>query len=474
MALRVHNSLTRRIEPFVPLDPPKVALYGCGPTVYAHVHVGNWSSFLFYDLFVRWLRASGYAVTYAMNITDVDDKIIRDAGKAGMDRAAFTKKWTDLFLQDLEALGCTMPDLVPRATDHVPGMVAMIQRLLDRRHAYVADDGSVYFAIASFAAYGQLKSLTAESVRAGASGRVRADEYEKESVGDFALWKAWAPEDGAVAWEPTFVVDGVPRVVKGRPGWHIECSAMATALLGERIDVHLGGEDLLFPHHENEIAQSEAATGRTPFVRYWMHRRHLLVDGAKMSKSKKNFYTVKNLVERQGERAPRAFRYLVASAHYRSPIDFTWAGLEAAGKTLLNLEDARRRLARASEGARASEFAAPYAKRFAEAMDEDLETSRALAAVHEMLHEANRRKDLAPADAASALALLDRVDAVLGLGLASAGRTLTPEQQTLLDARAAARARKDFAEADRLRGALSAQGVLVKDGSSGQQEVFFP
>jgi cysteinyl-tRNA synthetase len=350
MALHVHNSLTRRLEPFAPIAPPKVTLYACGPTVYAPVHVGNWSSFLFYDVLVRWLRASGYAVTYAMNITDVDDKIIRDAAKAGLDRASFTKRWADIFLADLVRLGNVPPDHVPRATDHVAGMTAMIQRLLDRRHAYVADDGSIYFSIASFPSYGQLKSLTADSLRAGASGRVRADEYEKENVGDFALWKAWTPDDGAVAWEPTFEVDGARRVVKGRPGWHIECSAMATALLGDRIDVHLGGEDLLFPHHENEIAQSEASTGTAPFVRYWMHRRHLLVDGAKMSKSKKNFYTLQDLVDRLGERArpptrgPRTSRRPGRGGSRprwtttwrraaRSPRSTTWSTRRTGGRT---------------------------------------------------------------------------------------------------------------------------------------------
>jgi cysteinyl-tRNA synthetase len=481
MALCLHNTLTRRVEEFRPSAPPDVTLYACGPTVYDHVHVGNWSSFLFYDVVVRWLRASGYRVRYVSNVTDVEDKIIREARKAGLDRKSFTDRYTAEYLRDRERLMLLPADAYPRATEHVDGMQRMIQTLLDRGNAYVADDGSVYFRISSFPTYGELANLTRDSVRAGASGRVKADEYEKESVGDFALWKAYDPADGDVFWEPSFSVGGAARTVKGRPGWHIECSVMASALLGDTIDVHLGGEDLKFPHHQNEIAQSEAATGKRPFVRFWLHRRHLLVDGAKMSKSKRNFYTLRDVVEREGEHAAAAFRHLVVSAHYRTPIDFTWAGLRAAATTLRNLTDARARFARIGSRGPAggaapapAGFAADARSAFRAAMDDDLEASGAMAAIHSMVHEANKRAEagsLGPAFAAAVVQVLDEADAALGLGL-SVRRPLTDEERSLLDARLAARRRRDFAEADRLRADLAKRGVLVKDSKDGQDVSF--
>ena len=497
MPLRFRNTLTRRVEDFVPQRPPEVTLYACGPTVYDHVHIGNWSAFLFYDVVVRRLRRKGYRVRFVSNVTDVDDKTIRGSRKAGLPLSEFTRRYEDDYLRDRRLLGCLEADAYPRATEHVDGMRAMIQTLLDRGNAYLADDGSVYFRVSSFPTYGELANLAAESLKAGASGRVKADEYEKESVGDFALWKAYDPADGDVVWEPSFVVDGRSRVVRGRPGWHIECSVMASALLGARLDLHLGGEDLKFPHHQNEIAQSEAATGERPFVRTWMHRRHLLVDGAKMSKSKGNFFTLKDVVARGGPSAARAFRHLVVTAHYATPIDFTWSGLEAAAATLRNLSDARARFAKAALGAspavRGSSAATPAAPgptardhaardhaaearaAFEAALDDDLDASGAMAAVHGLVHDANRRVaegSLSPADAAAAVALLDEADANLGLFLAEPARRVTPEEQALLDARLAARRAKDWAEADRLRAALAAQGVLVKDVKDGQEVTF--
>jgi cysteinyl-tRNA synthetase len=353
-------------------------------------------------------------------------------------------------------------------------MVRMIQRLLDRGHAYLADDGSVHFRIASFPHYGQLKQLSADSVRAGASGRVRADEYEKESVGDFALWKGWDPADGDVVWDATFTIDGATRAVRGRPGWHIECSVMGTEILGDQIDLHLGGEDLLFPHHENEIAQSEGATGVRPFVRYWMHRRHLLVDGAKMSKSKRNFFRLSDIEERAGLAGVRGFRYLVTTTHYRSPIDFTWKALDAAVRTLRNLEDAVRRLEAAAGSASPSAFAKDWETAFAAAMDDDLETSGAIAAVHEMIRECNRRADagsLSAADAASALALVERADRALGLMLERGPVAVPEDVRRLLERRSAARAAGDFAQSDRIRQELSSLGYAVKDGPGGRQDV---
>lgn len=478
MSLSVYNTLTRTLEPFTPAQPGIVRVYACGPTVYNHVHVGNWFAFTFDDVLVRWLRDSGYKVTYVMNITDVDDKIIRDSLAAGETREVFTERWTKVFFEGLQLLGFEPADHYPRATEHVMGnasalgMVETIQVLLDKGNAYLASDGSIYYRVASFPTYGQLAGLDPEMLQAGASGRVSADEYEKDNVGDFALWKAFEAGDGDIFWEPEFTIDGETRVLKGRPGWHIECSVMSSALLGDQIDIHVGGEDLIFPHHQNEIAQSEACTGTAPFVRYWMHNRHLLIDGSKMSKSKGTFYTLQDILDRDGPDGARAFRYMCVAAHYRSQMDFSWNGLAAARRTLANLDDAHARFAGVAGEAVASRFADAAEKQFEAAMNNDLQTSEALGAVHGLVGAANRALetgDLSAEDAASAVRLLERADRVLGLELgATRAVQLTAEQQALLDQRAQARADKDWAASDRLRDELQAQGVLVKDGPEGQ------
>jgi cysteinyl-tRNA synthetase len=475
MAMKVHDSLTRELVPFEPADPQRVTFYVCGPTVYNYATIGNWSTYVIADVLVRWLRASGYGVHYVVNITDVEDKTIRDSRAAGVPIAEFAKKWTDVFFEDRDLLGCVPADDYPVATHYIEKMIAMIQNLLDRGHAYAVEEGpsaSIYFRISSFDHYGELANLTPEQVRAGASGRVKADEYEKESVGDFALWKGWDEDDGDVFWEPELTVDGERRVFKGRPGWHIECSVMSIDLLGEQIDLHMGGEDLRFPHHQNEIAQSEAATGKRPFVRYWLHRRYLLVDGGKMSKSLGNFYTLRNVVEHGGASAVRGYRYMVVSSHYRTPLDFTWEALDAATKTLRNLDDAHRRLAKHAGDAAPSSFGEDAEAAFREAMDNDLEGSAAVAAVHTLVGEANRRleaRTLTPEDAAGALRVLAFADGVLGLGLGAARDELTPEQRDLVERRQAARDAGDWDASDRLRDELRALGVEVKDTKDGQQ-----
>ena len=472
--LRLFNNLTRRLEVFAPRGP-EVTLYACGPTVYNHVHIGNWSAFLMADTVVRWLEARGYPVKYVMNITDVEDKTIRDSRAAGEALGDFTARWAKVFLDGMQLLGCRKPDHYPLATDYIEGMGEMIQKLLDKGHAYLAEDGSIYYRISSFDTYGELANLDLSTLEAGASGRVSADEYEKESVADFALWKAYDEEDGDVHWSPTFVIDGAEKVVKGRPGWHIECSVMSSSLLGDQIDIHLGGEDLLFPHHQNEIAQSEAATGRSPFVRYWMHKRHLMVDGAKMSKSKGTFHTLEDVREKHGPLGVRAFRYLVVSAHYRSQIDFSWSGLDSAKTTLRNLDQAWQRFEAAAGDAEPSDFADEAWRRFGAAMDEDLQASEAVAAVHEIVGEANRRSTagtLGASDAAAVVKMLSRVDAVLGLQLGLAAEVeMDAELEQLLADRATARASKDWAAADRIRDDLRARGLAVEDGPEGQKLV---
>ena len=472
-ALSLYNSLSRKAERFEPLNPPRVSVYACGPTVYGHVHIGNWSTFIAADVLVRWLRESGYEVTYVQNITDVEDKIIRDSRAAGESRDEFTGRWTQVYMDGMEAAGCLATvDHFPRATEHIDGMVAMIQALLDKGYAYLAEDDSIYYRIASFPTYGELANLKQEDLRAGASGRVSADEYEKDSVSDFALWKGYVPEDGDVFWEPTFRIDDGERVLKGRPGWHIECSVMSSALLGNQLDIHFGGEDLLFPHHQNEIAQSEAATGEAPFSRYWLHRRFLRVDGGKMSKSKNNFYTLEDVAERAGPDGPPGFRYLVATSHYRHAIDFTWNELDRAIRTLKGLREDIARFRKAAGDAAPSAFADAHTQRFVDAMNDDLSAATAIAAVYDAVREGNRASQseaLSAEDAAAVVALLEKADRVMGLGLEPESLTIPDAVLALVDARAKARADKDWAAADRLRDEIAALGFSVKDGKDGQE-----
>ncbi len=470
--LSLYDSLSRATVPFEPQVPGTARVYNCGPTVYNHVHIGNWLAFLCSDVLVRWLALTNHDVTYVQNITDIDDKVIRDCHAAGEDRATFTSRWTAVFFDGMRRLGCRMPDHSPRATDHIDGMASMIQALLDKDHAYLADDGSIYYRVTSFADYGKLAGLDLSTLKDGASGRVSNDEYDKDSVADFALWKAYAEADGDIFWEPSFTIDGNARVVKGRPGWHIECSVMSTALLGEQIDIHTGGIDLRFPHHQNEIAQSEAALGVTPFVRVWMHNRHLQVEGAKMSKSAGTFITLKQLIDEYGDAVVDSFRYLVVTSHYRSSLDFTFAGLRAAYKTLGNLREARARLLTHAGDAQASDFAESYRVTFVDAMNDDLNTPRAIGAIHQAVGaalSAIESKTISPEDARSVTDLLALAAEALGLRLEQPEVVLTDDEQQLVDARAAARTAKEWAESDRLRDVLAERGVIVKDTPKGQE-----
>ncbi|RMF88331.1 MAG: cysteine--tRNA ligase, partial [Nitrospinota bacterium] len=316
--LKFYNSLTRRKEEFHPIEPGRVRMYTCGPTVYDYAHIGNFRAYIFEDILRRYLKYKGYQVTQVMNITDVDDKTIRESRRRGMSLKEFTSFYVQAFFEDLETLNIERAEYYPAATEHIDQMVALIKRLIENGHTYEVD-GSIYFRISTFPAYGRLAGLDAVQLQGGASGRVDADEYGKEDVRDFVLWKAWREEDGDVFWET--------ELGKGRPGWHIECSAMSMHYLGEHFDIHTGGIDNLFPHHENEIAQSEAAT-KKPFVNYWLHCQHLLVNNAKMSKSLGNFYTLRDLLERGYK--PKAIRYALLSTHYRQQHNFTFEGLAAA------------------------------------------------------------------------------------------------------------------------------------------------
>jgi cysteinyl-tRNA synthetase len=478
MPIRFYNTLTRRRDEFRPVDPPRVGVYACGPTVYRPPHIGNFRTFVFNDLVHRFLEWKGYDVTFVMNLTDVEDKIIAEAAQLGVPIQDVTQPMEQAFFADLETLGIRPADVYPRATEHIDEMIDIIRRLTDNGHAYTTPDGSVYFDISSFDRYGRLARIEAATIRAGAglatrAGGIDADEYEKADARDFALWKAARDEDRQVgaAWDTPWGT--------GRPGWHIECSAMSMAALGETFDIHTGGEDLIFPHHEDEIAQSEGASGK-PFVHYWLHVKHLLVNGEKMSKSKGNVFTIGELLER--DHSPAAIRYLLISAQYRKELNFSFDGLLTARNAIQRILDFERRLADAATAAdapisRLHEIAERALREFEEALDDDLNTPNALAALFNFVREANaeldREASVARAGIAAAAAALERMDDVLGF-LALARRQQDSVDQNLavwiddrIRQRQAARQRRDFAEADRIRDELAAAGIVVEDTPQG-------
>ena len=463
MALKLFNTLQRDkgLQEFVPLDPQgkKVGMYCCGPTVYDFAHIGNWRTFVFADLVRRTLEFSGYDVTHVMNITDVEDKIIKRVREQKTTLREFTGKFEAAFLDDLKTLGCREPHQKPRATEHISEIIALIEKLVARGVAYRAADGSVYFSIEKYrgcgCCYGQLLKLNLDEMRAGE--RVASDEYEKESVADFALWKARVPDDGEVFWPSPFG--------EGRPGWHIECSAMSIKALGETFDLHLGGEDLKFPHHEDEIAQSEGATGK-PFVKFWLHGAHLLVEGRKMSKSLGNFFTLRDLLAKGF--TGREVRYLLLTAHYRETFNFTLEGLHGAKSALMRLDECIGKL-RELAGAATAAADAKLLEQFSAALVEDLNISAAWAAVFDWRNEMNRRlaeNSLKPADAAAALAAWEKVDSVLGVGV-NPEMEIPAEIRALAGARAAAKQAKDFKRSDALRDELKAKGWVIEDTPKG-------
>ena len=477
MPLRFYNTLSRELEPFQPSRPPHVGVYACGPTVYRPPHVGNFRTFIFNDVLHRYLEWKGYDVTFVMNLTDVEDKIILAAVGNGGAVSDVTAPVIAAFFTDLSTLGVRRADVYPRATQHIPEMVALIRALIDRGHAYTTPDGSVYFAIASFPQYGRLSRIAPEMVRAGAglvtrAGGIDADEYDKDDARDFAVWKAAKDVDHQVGatWPTPWG--------EGRPGWHIECSAMSMAVLGQTFDIHTGGEDLIFPHHEDEIAQSEAATGQ-PFVHYWLHVKHLLVNGEKMSKSKGNDFTIAQLRERGY--TPSAIRYLLLSAQYRNELNFAFDGLDSARASIQRLLDFERRLADAPTAADAPlsgmDVLAERALRdFEAALDDDLNTANALAALFSFVREANAELDRDVGNATVALEVarraLHRMDEVLGiLELARAEQAVDDELGAWVEERIRlrqeARARCDFAAADRIRGELASRNIVVEDTPSG-------
>ena len=463
MALRFFNTYSREIEEFEPRDPSPhpVRMYTCGPTVYSRAHIGNFRAYIFEDLLQRHLELRGYKVHRVMNITDVEDKTIRGASEAGVPLQKFTEQFKEAFFEDARTLRIKRADEYPAATEqrYIDRMIDMISALISKGLAYQADDKSVYFRINKFPEYGKLAHFDLTQLQS--TGRVKHDEYDKEHIGDFALWKAWDEADGDVKWNSPWGL--------GRPGWHIECSAMSTALLGDQVDIHCGGVDNIFPHHEAEIAQSEGVTGKK-FVRYWLHCAHLLVDGQKMAKSLGNFYTVPDILAK--DYTGRELRYALLRVHYRVPLNFTWEGMNEARESLARIDEWLKRLRGVAEKGDA-QSSTPNAQRpgsaFEDSLDDDLNISAALGFLFESIRETNRAMDQNEMDAVSASAWLDwwkRINTVLDLE-AETEVAVPDEVAQLAQQRENARREKNWKRSDELRQQISALGWEVRDTKDG-------
>lgn len=460
MAFKIYNTMSRSKETLLPLDGKNVRMYTCGPTVYNYAHIGNYRAYMFEDLLRRYIKFCGFGVVQVQNLTDVDDKTIRSSIEEGLPLREYTKKYIDAFFVDLEKLNIEPAEYYPAATDYIPEMIAIIETLFEKGYAYQSDDGSVYYSIDKFEDYGKLARLDREGMRSGA--RVDQDEYDKDNAADFALWKSYVPEDGDVVWDSPWG--------KGRPGWHIECSAMSMKLLGESFDIHTGGVDNIFPHHEDEIAQSEAATGKT-YSKYWMHCGYLIVDGKKMSKSLGNFYTLREILE-MGYTG-REVRYELLSSHYRQSLNFAFKSLDSNRSALKRLDEFYTTVMEVADSETVAgelpEWAANTRAKFAEAMDDDMNISGAMAAIFDMVHAGNKTMVTTPLTAKQAVAISNlwkELDTVLGL-LIPQEEIISSEVTDLLEARTVARTDKDWAESDRIRDALAELGWTVKDTPEG-------
>lgn len=458
--MHLYNYLTRKVEDFAPISPPAVSLYTCGPTVYDHAHIGNLRTYVFEDLLKRTLQYLNYGVKHVMNITDIEDKVVKRAREEKVEFIKITNRYARTFKEDLNKLNILPADELPTVTGHIPEIIQLIQVLIDKQHAYLTDDGSVYFDISSFDGYGKLAQLDQQSLKAGASGRIISDEYNKEEAGDFVLWKAKS-EENEPSWDSPWS--------KGRPGWHIECSVLSMGCLGPQIDIHAGAVDLIFPHHTNEIAQSQAATGKK-FVKYWLEGEHLLIDGKKMSKSEGNYYTLRDIEEHEFD--PLAFRYLALQTHYRTKLNFTWESLEGAQTSLKNLHSAVVNLQlhlRHSGGSAATDRIpdpiAPlqddYHAQFHNALQNNLNIPQALAVTWKLIDdESVTTKDK--------LATLLNFDQILGLKLIDLKAPKVPQKvHDLLEKRESLRAAEDFDAADELRREIKKEGFLIEDTSKG-------
>lgn len=453
-----HNTLSGRKEDFKPLKDKKVGMYSCGPTVYNYAHIGNLRSFIFSDVLKRYLKYRGYDVKHVMNITDVDDKTIRDSKKEGKTLKDFTEFYTKEFFKDFDTLNISRPDIIPKATESIPGMVDIVKRLKKKGHTY-EKDGSTYFRISTMKDYGKLAKLDLSQLKDDASGRLDADEYEKEDAKDFVLWKAWSEDDGDTYWETD--------IGKGRPGWHIECSAMSSKHLGETFDIHTGGVDLIFPHHENEIAQSECASGK-PFVKYWIHCEHLLVDGKKMSKSLGNFYTLRDVLKKGYD--PKAIRYELLATHYRQKLNFTFKGVDAAKHSLERLQDFISSMQQVrGKDSDIKKLIEKAEKGFTDSMDDDLNISEALAAIFAFVKDVNKLiadGKVGKKNAKEILDVMKGFDLVIGV-LSFEKESLDSEIEALIEKREEARKSKDFSTADKIRDGLKEKGIVLEDTKEG-------
>ncbi|MDX8430380.1 MAG: cysteine--tRNA ligase [Candidatus Algichlamydia australiensis] len=459
--VKFFNTHTRKKESLKPQSGKTFRIYTCGPTVYDYAHIGNFRTYVFEDLLRRTLQYFGYKVHQVMNITDVDDKTIRGALAKKQSLSDYTKPYTKAFFEDLKTLFIEPVESYPKATDHFPEMIAMIETLLKKEIAYKGSDNSIYFRIASFSSYGNLSHLKLDELEQGASERVASDEYEKETAADFVLWKAYDEKrDGNIFWESPFG--------KGRPGWHLECSAMARKHLGDTLDIHCGGVDNIFPHHENEIAQSECCTGKT-FARHWMHSEHLLVDNKKMSKSLGNFYTLRNLLDKGY--SGREVRYLLLSTHYRTQLNFTLDGLTAARNSLKRLDDFVQRLKQAHGAGNATALITETEKRFSDGLADDLNISVSLAALFDLVRDVNRlidKQELSEEGAQEVFSLLQKFNTVLAaLNFEKKELSVPAEVEELLTKRNAARSAKNWAEADRFRDQILEKGFTIVDEPGG-------
>ncbi|MCI0531225.1 MAG: cysteine--tRNA ligase [candidate division Zixibacteria bacterium] len=459
MSLLFYNTLTRNLEEFVPIEKGKVKLYTCGPTVWNYPHIGNYRTFIFEDLLRRYLKYKGFEVLQVMNLTDIDDKIIASVNKQKVSLDDFTAQYKKIFFEDLDTLNIQRAEVYPEATKHIDEMVKLIQQLLEKGHAYKSD-GAIYFKISSFPDYGKLAKMNLAELKTGA--RVASDEYEKEEVSDFALWKGWDEKDGDVFWET--------ELGKGRPGWHIECSAMSMKYLGPHFDIHTGGVDNIFPHHENEIAQSQGGTGEK-FVNYWLHAAHLLVENKKMSKSLGNFYTLRDLLQKNWDQ--KAIRYLLLGTHYRQQLNFTFDGLEASKNALQRLYDFMDGLKDvktvSGKNPEVEQIVKNTRQKFEEALDNDLNISAGLAAIFDMVRDINkllRDNLLSNDDAMTVLELTCKLDSVLGV-LKRPAISIDQTAEELIQKREKARQDKNWKMADQIRDQLAERGIVLEDTSGG-------
>lgn len=459
--LQFYNTLTKRKEPFEPITPGQVGLYTCGPTIYNYIHIGNFKCYSWEDLLKRYLVFKGFKVKQVMNFTDVDDKTIKSSIRENKPLREYTEKFKKAFLEDAKLLNILPAEVYCPATEHIPEMAELVKKLMLNGFAYRGDDGSIYFSISKFPDYGKLAGIDTTKLKEGA--RVKQDEYEKEGVGDFALWKAWDENDGPVFWET--------ELGKGRPGWHIECSAMSMKYLGEHFDIHTGGIDNKFPHHENEIAQSEAATGKK-FVNFWLHTAHLMVEGQKMSKSLGNFYTLRDLMAKGLK--PNAIRYVFLNSQYRQPLNFTIESVNDAQKALDSLQnfiDRLRDIKEKKQDEQAKTLVSEALRGFEEAMDNDLNVPEATKYVFEFANKINKLIDanaIGIDGAQEAVAFLKKVNEVLAvLDFSEKQVELTAEQTALVKERELARKNKDWKTSDVIRDKLAAQGIIIEDKKEG-------